>query len=73
MLEFPRATVPFIQFPAPPIEINAATGIAALLLQHMIYGDPVFKSGMGLLNTLEYILSFVVINSGSNNLGIFGQ
>jgi hypothetical protein len=73
MLEFPRATLPFIQFPAPPIEINATTGITTLLFEHMIHGDPVFKSSMGLLNTFEYILSFVVINPGLNDLGILGQ
>jgi hypothetical protein len=73
MLEFPGAPVPLVQFPAPPIEIDAATGITALLLQYMIYEDPVFKSGMGLLDTFEYILSFVVINPGSNCLEVLAQ
>jgi len=73
MFEFPGATAPLIQFPAPPIKIDAAAGITALLLQHMIDGDPVFKSGMGLLDTSEYILSFVVINLSSNYPDIFGQ
>jgi hypothetical protein len=62
VLEFPWAAEPFVQFPAPPIEIDAATGITALLLQDMIYRYPVFKLGMCLLNASEYVLSLVMVD-----------
>jgi len=73
MSEFPWTASSFVQLPAPPIEIDAALRITALLLEDMIYGDLVFKSGVGLLDTFEYILSLVVIDCGSNYLEIFGQ
>ena len=71
MLEFPRAAPPFIQFPAPPIEIDTAARIAASLLQDVIYRDLVFKSSMGLLDTFEYVLSFVIIDCDSYPMRVF--
>ena len=73
MLEFPWTAQPFIQFPAPPIEIDTATGITTLLLQDMEYRHLVFKSGMGLLNAFKYVLSFVMIDCGSHPLQGFVQ
>ena len=73
MLEFPWAAPPLIQFPAPPHEIDTATGITAFLLQDMKYRDLVFKSGMGLLDAFEYIMSLVMIDCGSYHLQVSGK
>jgi hypothetical protein len=73
MSEFPWTAPPFVQPPAPPIERDAPLRITALLLEDMVYGDLVFKPCMGLLDTFEYILSFVVIDYSSNERGVFGQ
>jgi hypothetical protein len=65
MLEFPWAAPPFIQFPALPHEIDAATRITTSLFQDMIYRHLVFKSSMCLLDAFEYVLSFVMVHRGS--------
>jgi hypothetical protein len=62
MLELSGARSPLVQLSAPPLKVDASSGIAAFYLQDMVDRDGAVKVLMGLMGAAKHIAAFVLID-----------